>query len=128
MTKEGDLVLVTIEDQPAFFARIESITPDVKPEWYQVKMLVLQIPLMVITWILREPYINGEQFTMGGRPITLSKVVAPDETASVAHDDGRQSWPSTREEEAYTQENGNMPAQGGDKVVSLTDRLKKRMP
>jgi hypothetical protein len=69
MTREGDVVLVYMEGNPAFFARVEAITADVKPGWYQVKMLVLQVPLMVISWILREVYINGEEFTMGGRPV-----------------------------------------------------------
>ncbi|MCU0574215.1 MAG: hypothetical protein MUC41_14645 [Syntrophobacteraceae bacterium] len=78
MTTEGDLVLVHVENQPAFFARIEAIFADVKPHWFQVRMLVLQVPLVVITWILREPYINGEEFTMGGRPMRMEKVVAPD--------------------------------------------------
>lgn len=77
MVKEKDVVLVYVENQPAFFARIESITPDVKPEWFQVKMLVLQIPMIVVTWILREAYINGVEFTMGGRPVKIVPVIAP---------------------------------------------------
>jgi len=44
MSKEGDLVLVHVEDRPAFFARIECISPDVKLDWYQVTLLVLQVP------------------------------------------------------------------------------------
>ena len=66
MIQPGDLVLVYMDGNPAFFARVEDITPDYKPQWYQVKLLVLQIPLMVITWILRRAYIDGDEFTMGG--------------------------------------------------------------
>lgn len=79
MTQEGDLILVYMEGEPAFFARIEAITGDVKPDWFQVKMLVLQVPVVVITWILREPYINGEEFTMGGHPIRMEKVEVPEQ-------------------------------------------------
>ena len=54
MTQENDLVLVYFEDQPLFYARIEDISPDVKKDWYHVKLLVLQVPLQVVTWILRD--------------------------------------------------------------------------
>jgi hypothetical protein len=116
MTTEGDLVLVHIENEPAFFARIELISPDVKPQWFHVKMLVLQVPVFVITWILREPYINGEEFTMGGRPMRLDKVVVPEDVSTEpdrlpSHDEGE---PNRTEKNV---EKG--------KVFSLQDRRKK---
>ena len=77
MSKEGELVLVHVEDTPAFFARIECISPDVKVDWYQVTLLVLQVPLVEVTWILKEDYINGVSFTMGGKRVVLEPVVAP---------------------------------------------------
>jgi hypothetical protein len=123
MTSEGDLVLVYIENQPAFFARIESIFADVKPQWFQVKMLVLQVPVAVVTWILREPYINGEEFTMGGRPIRMEKVIAPVEETE---DDGRSGVSedlrnSPQEDESIR--GGEVSEKG--KVISLTSRRKK---
>ncbi len=78
MTDVGDVVLIYLENSPAFFARIEDISPDVKAGWYHVKLLVLQVPLMTITWILKSEYINGEEFTMGGRPVRLEKVICPE--------------------------------------------------
>ena len=117
MTVEGDLVLVHMEGEPAFFARIEAITADVKPEWFQVKMLVLQIPLVVVTWILREPYINGEEFTMGGRPMKMTKVVAPDDSAT-------EPEPEPAPQPVKTS-NTSSKASSGEKVVSLADRRKK---
>jgi spermidine synthase len=63
--------------RPQAFARIEAIEPDIKRGWYHVHLLLLQIPLTVVTWILRVAYINGETFTMEGKPIRLEKVVAP---------------------------------------------------
>lgn len=77
MTQQGDLVLVHIEGKPAFFARIESITPDVKTGWHQVGLLILQVPLVQVTWILRREYVDGASFTMGGRQVILERVVAP---------------------------------------------------
>lgn len=117
MTGEGDLVLVYMENNATFFARIEAITPDVKPDWYHVKMLVLQVPLMVITWILREAYINGVEFTMGGRPIRLEKVVAPEEEIDDLPEDVPPEKTKAPVEKPVAQEKG--------KVVSLFDRKKK---
>jgi hypothetical protein len=121
MTQTGDLVLVYMEGNPAFFARIEDIIPDVKPEWYHVKMLVLQVPLMVITWILREPYINGDEFTMGGRPVQLVKVVAPEE-------EGTEEPSGAREESEIEKPKVVSEESRERKVVSLMDRKKKNQP
>jgi hypothetical protein len=78
MTGEGDIVLITLDDKPMTFARVENIAADVKPNWFQVKLLLLQVPLQVVTWILRAAYIDGAAFTMGGHPMRLEKVVCPD--------------------------------------------------
>jgi len=78
VNREGDLVLVHYEGRPAVYARIQTIEPDLKKDWFRVTMLMLTIPHQLVTWILREEYINGEQFTMGGKPVKLEKVdVAP---------------------------------------------------
>lgn len=54
MAKENDVVLLCFEDKPLIFARIETILPDAKPDWYHVKLLILQVPLYSVTWILRD--------------------------------------------------------------------------
>jgi hypothetical protein len=79
MNTENDIVLIYLENSPLAFARIESIEPDIKRGWFHVKLLLLQIPLQVVTWILRDVYINGETFTMGGKEMRLEKVVCPEE-------------------------------------------------
>ncbi len=76
---ENDIILVYIEDKPTFFARIESITADIKRGWWRVKLLILQVPLIVTTWILDNDQICGADFTMGGTPMRIEKVVAPEE-------------------------------------------------
>lgn len=122
MTNVGDIVLVSVDAAPAFFARIEDIAPDVKPEWYQVKMLVLQVPLLVITWILRRPYIDGEEFTMGGRPMRMERIVAPQETD---HLDGVEEDSPAPEAEKKRAPLKLASVPEKSKVVSLMDRLKK---
>jgi hypothetical protein len=74
MATTGDVVLVHLEKQPAFFARIEEIAADRKRDWYQVRLLIFQIPVTEVTWTIREEYIDGEPFTMNGRQIRLEKV------------------------------------------------------
>jgi len=72
-----DIVLIYMEDAPVSFARIEDIVPDHKKDWYQIRLLMLQIPLQVVTWILKADYINGEVFSMNGKSMRLEKVEAP---------------------------------------------------
>ena len=74
MNSEGDVVLVHYQDKPAIYARIEEIQPDIKKDWYQVTLLLLTVPAQTVTWILREEYINGAPFTMGGQPMRLDEV------------------------------------------------------
>ncbi len=115
MATVNDLVLVHIDNKPGFYARIEDIVPDVKPGWWQVRLLVLTVPLQVFTWILDESQLNGAPYTMGGTPVRLDKVVAP----------------ATPEQETAPAKPGPALVEkavkqgGGAKVVSLAERKKK---
>lgn len=111
MTTENDIVLIYFEDQPMTFARIEEIQADHKPDWYHVKLLMLQIPLQVVTWILRTAYINGNEFTMNGNRMRLERVTCPEdpETASAKEAPG---------------DEGAKPKGNEKKVISFRD-LKK---
>jgi hypothetical protein len=113
MAAISDLVLVHIDHKPGFYARIDEIVPDVKPGWWQVKLLVLTFPLQVFTWILDESQINGAPYTMGGTPIRLEKIVSP--LAGEKKPDSVE--PSNEGRAKERKEVG--------KVVSLSDRKKK---
>lgn len=76
MATINDLVLVHLNRQPAFYARINDINPDVKRGWYQVELLVLTLPPQSLVWILEDTHLQGEEFTMGGRPVKL-ELIAP---------------------------------------------------
>ena len=108
MTVENDIVLIYLEEEPLSFARIESIEPDVKCDWYHVKLLLLQLPLQTVTWILRDVYIGGEPYTMGGKAMRLEKVVCPPDQAPKAQ---------TPQPDETTGKDG--------KVISLADLKKK---
>jgi hypothetical protein len=77
MTAENDIVLIHYEDKPLVFARIEEILADHKPGWYHVRLLMLQVPVQLVTWILRDAYIEGEPFTMNGKRMRLERIAAP---------------------------------------------------
>jgi|UPI0000E95874 hypothetical protein len=113
MILESDLVLVHVDNKPGFYARLEEITPDVKPGWWQVKLLVLTFPLQVFTWILDEEQLDEAPFTMGGTPLRLEKLISPLEE-------------ERRKLEAQVKAaKSSPPADAGQKVVSLADRRKK---
>jgi hypothetical protein len=74
MRREGEIVLIYYQDQPTVFARVEAIEPDIKKDWYQISLLMLTLPTRSVTWILRESYIDGAPFTMGGTPMRFETV------------------------------------------------------
>ena len=109
MADVNDLVLIYFEDKPLSFARIEEILPDSKPDWYHIKLLMLQIPPQIVTWILRDVYINGEEFTMNEKRMRLEKVVVPEN-------------PHPPEGTEKDEDRGKSEKEsGGAKVISLKD-------
>ncbi|UCD79487.1 MAG: hypothetical protein JSW26_29520 [Desulfobacterales bacterium] len=112
MTTENDLILIYMEDMPLSFARIESILADSKPDWYHVKLLLLQIPPQIATWILRDVYIDGAEFTMQGKRMRLEKVVVP------------QALEQEEEKQDAATPNKDEDTRRG-KVISLSDLKKK---
>ena len=110
MAEENDLVIIYLEDKPLAFARIEEILPDSKANWYHVKLLILQLPLQMVTWILRDSYIDGAEFTMEGKKMRMERVASPED----------QRAPMARKKEKKTP-----PKAAGGKVISLADLKRK---
>lgn len=110
MAKENDIVLLYFEDAPLIFARIEQIGPDIKPDWYHVKLLILQTPLRSVTWILKDTYIDGEEFTMSGKKVRMELVVCPEESEKDIF--------RKKKEEIHKES-------GGAEIISLADIRKK---
>lgn len=109
-----DLVLINVDNNPGFYARVEEIEPDVKPGWWQIKLLVLTFPLQVFTWILDDFQIAGADFTMGGTPLKLELLESPVDIE--------------RAEKASAQKalaEQNSADSNSPKVISLQDRRKK---
>ncbi len=78
MATENDIVLIYLENAPVSFARVESIVPDAKKDWFHIKLLMLQVPVQVVTWILKNEYINGAPFTMNGKTMRLETIKCPE--------------------------------------------------
>lgn len=117
MTQENDIILIYFEDKPLMFARIEEILPDSKPDWYHVRLLILQMPLQVVTWILRDAYIDGIEFTMNGHKMRLEKVICPEQPHDTADIEENATKPETETVQEASSE--------GAQVISFKDRLKK---
>ena len=113
MAVENDLVLIYFEEKPLAFARIESILPDSKKNWYHIKLLLLQIPLQVVTWILKDAYISGTEFTMNGKKMRLQKVESPVEPETSELQKDKETTKQTMQNEK------------GAKVISLQDLKRK---
>ncbi len=111
MVAENDIVLIYHDDQPMVFARVEDIRPDVKKDWFQIKLMLLNLPVQTVTWILRDTYINGSEFTMDGHKMRLEKIEPPQEDDRSVND-SEPSGPEPGQKESGT-------------VISLKDRKPK---
>jgi hypothetical protein len=109
-----DIVLIHVDNKPGFYARIEDLTADVKPRWWQVRLMVFTFPLQMFTWILDESQLDGASFTMGGTPIRMERVISPVEQEHIKREQDEKE-----ERERSGQNSGN------PKVISLSDRRKK---
>ncbi len=109
MVTNHNIVLIHVDNKPGFYARIEELTADVKPGWWQVRLMVFTFPLQMFTWILDESQLDGADFTMGGTPIRMERIVSPVE----------------QEQEEKEQRERSGQHSGNPKVISLSDRRKK---
>jgi len=109
-TQPGDIVLVYHKKDPAAYARVEEILADMKPGWWQIRLLFLHPPAQEATWILREEYIDGGEFTMGGELMRLERLAPPRPNRPPADEPGQGPGKTVPEGE------------GGGKVVSLSRR------
>ena len=118
MAKINDVVLIYLENSPVSFARVESIQPDQKKDWFQITLLLLQIPLQEATWILKDDYINGEEFQMNGKKMRLETVKKPNN----AHGASSDMAPVPQNPEQEPSETGKQPS---GRIISFADLKKK---
>lgn len=123
-TSPGDIVLIHHKDQPLGYARVEEIVADVKPGWWQLRLLFLSVPPSEVTWILRDAYIDGDEFTMGGDVMRLERLPAP-----APAEDTITAEPEQDPEQDTAKDDGADQVSSDDsgdesKVVSLAERRK----
>jgi hypothetical protein len=120
MANNNDVVLIYLEDAPIAFARVENIQPDPKKGWFQMTLLMLQIPLQTVTWILKDAYINGEEFQMNGKQMRLETIHAPTDPP-VFSQDGDTDFP----ESAPSKQAPSDSQEKTDNIISFSDLKKK---
>lgn len=114
MAEIKDVVLIHLEDAPVSFARVEDIEPDHKKDWFHIKLLMLQVPLQVVTWILKAEYINGEVFSMNGKSMRIEKVQAP--IVPLEHDDSPENLPENEQDH----ESNDSSGKNQNKIISFS--------
>ena len=103
----GEVILVYIDNEPGFFARVESIEPDRKKNWWQMSFLILSVPLKTMTWILDDEQMRGQPFTMNSVPMQIKRV----ETPEAEH---------LRDEQKRTAAEDRVKGEGGN-IISMFD-------
>lgn len=114
-TAPGDVILIHHKGNPMTYARVEKIEADEKPGWWQLTLMLLTMPTTMVTWILRDVYIDGEEFTMGGDEMRLERLARPEAW------DPKDHKPEPAKDEDTGSDSGQ---QGGGKVVELFPRKK----
>lgn len=67
VTAPGDIILVGMPSG-IFYGLVETIEPDYKKNWYEMKFKLLILPPVELSWKLRIPQMSGELFTMNDEP------------------------------------------------------------
>jgi hypothetical protein len=115
-TRPGDILLIHHKGQPVSYARVEDITADVKAPWWQITLLILAVPAQKVTWILREEYIDGGEFTMGGETMRLERLAPPQPLPAPEPPEPRP------EDHDPAGDDAGGGGGGGGKIVSLSQR------
>jgi len=81
-TAPGDIILVGMPSG-VFYGLVDSIEPDHKKNWYEMKFKLLILPPLELSWKLRIPQMSGELFTINSEqhfvlPIDMRGAAAPD--------------------------------------------------
>lgn len=126
MAIENDIVLVYMEDSPLFFARVEEIWPDVKKDWFNIELLVLQIPVKVVVWTLKDIYINGTEFFMGGKRMKIEVVTPPRDNFMETKEQDSENNSITQLKSENSIKNDNESNREKGQVISLADFQKKK--
>ena len=86
MVVQGEVILIHLDDSPAYFARVDRIEPDVKEGWWKLEFLLLTFPAERINWVIRESHMAGARFMIGETSIRIEQV-SPASSAGQAQSD-----------------------------------------
>jgi hypothetical protein len=74
MVDKSEVVLIHLNGDPAYFARVDSIEADLNDGWWKLEFLLLTMPVERITWVIREEHMAGAQFMIGDTLIRIEQV------------------------------------------------------
>ena len=81
---------------------------------------MLQIPLQVVSWLLKNDYINGHEFFMNGKKMRLEKVESPVEDFPVSSPDFRNNPKAGKKSGPEDKKQG--------RIISFSDFKKNHEP
>jgi hypothetical protein len=123
MVSENSIVLIHEKKSDVTFscyARVDKIEGDIKPGWYNITFKILIPGYEDLNLTLREEYLNGEEFTVGGNPIRIEEV-PPVKNSIYAKQENHVEDSNNDKSEAE----GNEPQQMS-KVIDLEEYKKMR--
>ena len=104
-TNSGDIVLVGMPTG-LFYGVVQSIEPNIKKNWYNIRFKLLVVPPVDMTWILRVPQMTGEVFTINGQEHFM---IAIDISPSEKSEEERPEKKHRRGRLTLIKNNGNLP-------------------
>lgn len=70
-TQEGDLVLICNNTRPLMFVVVHKFVANQRDGWWDVEFLSVTMPVNQFIWTLREPQIDGEEFSINGEKMNI---------------------------------------------------------
>lgn len=104
-TNSGDIVLVGMPTG-LFYGVVQSIEPNIKKNWYNIRFKLLVVPPVDMTWILRIPQMTGEIFTINGQEHFM---IAIDTRPSEKSEEERPEKQRRRGRLTLIKNNGDLP-------------------
>ena len=116
---ENDLILVNVHGKPGFFGRVEKIVPYMKKKWWQITLLILQVPVHKVTWTLDDNQIRGQEFTMGGVPIRMEIVTIPEDEEPIVDTEMEEPAIETSEKKVKSLKPTKPPKKSGSQKARI---------
>lgn len=69
--EEGDIVTIIVEGIEQGYGFVEEIKNNVKPDWYDVSIVLISKVKKVLVWTINETYLKENEFRINGATVRL---------------------------------------------------------